>query len=800
MAPDENDELRSVALQTTHSILLARQRAEQKLVEANDALERRTAELATSLAMLRATLESTTDGILVTDGDGVVTDYNEKFVKMWHVPRELINAGEHRRLLKAAAGQLKDPKQFLARIDEIYASSPPDSIDVLDLADGRTFERFSRIQVVDDRNVGRVWSFRDVTERRRSEEALEKQSEWVRITLSSIGDAVISTDAEGRVTFLNGVAESLTGWSTADAAGRPLSEVFHIINQLDRRPVENPAQRVLQEGKIIGLANHTVLVARDGTEHPIDDSAAPMRDPSGAIVGTVLVFRDVTARMRAAEVQARLAAIIESSQDAVISKTLQGIIISWNAEAQRLFGYTPEEAVGQPVTLIIPPELWGEEREIMARLRRGERVEHFETTRVAKDGHRIDLSLTISPVRDETGRVIGASKVARDITDRKRTEQALRDADRRKDEFLALLAHELRNPLAPLQNGLQIVRLADADSDAVARARAMMERQLAHMVRLVDDLLDISRINQNKMELRRSRVLLTDVMSSAVETARPAIEAAGHDLIISAPAEQIQLDADVTRLSQVFSNLLTNSAKYTGHGGHIWFAAERHGAEVAVSVRDTGIGIPDDALPRIFDMFSQVDRSIERVTGGLGIGLALVQGLVEMHGGKVTAESPGLEHGSTFTVRLPIPERRSEPAADDALTRKRTPKSPGQRILVVDDNPDAADSMVMILKLLGHDVSRAKDGLEAVDAAERFRPEVVLMDMGMPRLNGYDATRRIREQPWGKQIAIIALTGWGQESDKARSYDAGCDGHLVKPIDLVDLEKLLAGLRSRRPA
>ena len=264
-----------------------------------------------------------------------------------------------------------------------------------------------------------------------AEEALRKQSEWLRITLASIGDAVISTDAEGRVTFMNGVAEALTGWPQAEALGRPLPEVFHIVNERTRQPVENPALRALREGTIVGLANHTVLIARDGTERPIDDSAAPMRDEGGAALGAVLVFRDVTERKRAEEARARLAAIIESSEDAIVSKTLDGVIRSWNAGAERLFGYTAEEAVGRSITLIIPPERLDEERAILERLRRGERVEHFETVRVAKDGRRLDISLTISPIRDGAGHIIGASKIARDITERKRAEDALRESEAR---------------------------------------------------------------------------------------------------------------------------------------------------------------------------------------------------------------------------------------------------------------------------------------------------------------------------------------------------------------------------------
>lgn len=767
--------------------------------------------------------------------------------------------------------------------------------------------------------------------RRRAEEALRKQSEWLRITLASIGDAVISTDVNGKVTFMNGVAQRLTGWPEAEALGRPLADVFRIINERTRQPVENPALRALREGAVVGLANHTLLVARDGSERPIDDSAAPIRDQGGSAIGAVLVFRDVSERKRAEEARARLAAIVESSDDAIISKALDSTILSWNAGAERIFGYSAQEAIGQSIVLIIPPERRDEEIAILERLRRGERIEHFETVRVAKDGRRLNLSITVSPVRDTDGHIIGASKIGRDITERRRAEDALRQsnerarlaldiarmgtwtwepdsgkltvddrcrevsglssaqllflkdlmhlvhaedaprvnaalyaalhpqgtglyaaeyrvmspqgetrwlaargqaifegqgaarhaatmvgvvqditkhkqleadlrvraellsqADRRKDEFIALLAHELRNPLAPLRNGLQVMRLSGEDQAAVAQARNMMERQLGHMVRLIDDLLDISRISQNKMELRRSRVALSDVISSGVETARPLIEAANHRLILALPPEPIYLDADLTRLAQVFSNLLTNSAKYTDAGGRISLLAERRGAHVQVAVSDTGIGIPAEALPRIFDMFSQVDRSIERSTGGLGIGLALVKALVEMHGGSVSAASAGLGKGSTFTVKLPL---LSDDTAEVAvLPAEHQAAGTGRRILVVDDNRDAAVSLSLALRLMGNDVRSVHDGLEAIEAAERFQPQVILMDVGMPRLNGLEATRRIREAPWGRDILIVALTGWGQDADRVQSQEAGCDGHLVKPVSLTELETYLEEL------
>lgn len=400
-----------------------------------------------------------------------------------------------------------------------------------------------------------------------------------------------------------------------------------------------------------------------------------------------------------------------------------------------------------------------------------------------------------APVLGDDGQVEMVAGTTRDISERKGMEDELRqlaanlsETDRKKDEFIALLAHELRNPLAPIRNGLQVLRMARNEETRIG-AQEMMDRQLTHMVRLIDDLLDVSRLSRNKMELRRTRVSLAEVVSSAVETVRPLIEEAGQELIISVPESPIPLDADPTRLSQVFSNLLNNSAKYTEDGGKIWVSTERKDGEVVLAVRDTGIGIPKDSLGTIFDMFSQVNRSLERSTGGLGIGLALVKGLVEMHGGTVMAESDGEGKGSLFTVTLPVVATQQEPA--NAVPDAGQTSPPRHRILVVDDNCDSAISMSMMLKLLGHDVQTAHDGVEAIEVAGTFRPEVILMDVGMPKLNGYEATRRIREQPWGRDIKIIALTGWGQDDDRNQSKSAGCNGHLVKPMNLADLEKLL---------
>ena len=751
--------------------------------------------------------------------------------------------------------------------------------------------------------------------------------EVFRVTLRSIGDAVITTDTTGSVTYINGVAESLTGWSKADALDQPLEKVFRIVNEATRQPVENPANRVLRHGIVVGLANHTVLIRKDGSECPIDDSAAPIRDEQGHVSGCVLIFRDVTAQRlveREKENQLHtarlLASIVESSNDAIIGKSLDGFIQSWNAAAERLFGYTAEQAIGQHISLVIPLDLIAEEARIIASLKAGQRIEHYETERVRSDGHRISVSLTISPIKDGSGNVIGASKIVRDITDRQRAERdrqnfvtlvenstdfigmcdmdgmpffvnraglemvgldsidnALRtplqefffpedqemitneflpkvreignnevevrfrhfktgaarwmvykvlmlrnaanqpigyatvsqditdrkrleddlrrlavdlsETDRRKNEFLATLAHELRNPLAPMSNMLEVVKRADGDVETIRRAHDTIERQLTQMVRLVDDLLDLNRITHDRLELRRSEVELSSVIQQAVEVARPLIDSAGHNLTIDLPPEPIFLNADQTRLAQLFGNLLNNSCKYTRPNGEITLSVKRRDEEVAVTVKDNGAGIPPEKLDSIFDMFMQVDRTAEQSQGGLGIGLTLVKRLTEMHGGSIEAKSDGAGQGSEFVVRLPIVQKLEEisTAASDAPAAQ----SAQRRILIVDDNRDSADSLALLLEITGNKTYMAHDGLEAVELIEKHRPEVVLLDIGLPTLDGHEVCRRVREQPWGKDIVVIALTGWGQEDDRRKSEEAGFNGHLVKPVDYDKLLELL---------
>jgi PAS domain S-box-containing protein len=769
---------------------------------------------------------------------------------------------------------------------------------------------------------------------------LQQQRAWYEAALSSIGDAVITTDVEGKVTFLNPVAESVTGWKISEAMGQPLARVFCIINECTRAPLDNPVVRVLQTGLAVGLANRTALIARDGTEVAIEDSAAPIRDADGKITGAVIAFHDVSVRRRAEEAlhdtrerleatlnaaeigtwtwdiqknvviadrnlarmfavtpdvaaggsigsylasvheedrprleeaiaqtlasgghtleldyrlvhpdgaarwvtargrahrdehgtptslpgviiditerkaaeQARgmLAAVVESSDDAIVSKTLQGMVTTWNQGAERIFGYRAEEIVGLSILTLIPAHLAEEERGFIARLKRGERIEHYETVRVRKDGILIDVSLTVSPIRDPSGRITGASKIARDITQKKRdaealkslyaaaqreianrerAEKALRENDRRKDEFLATLAHELRNPLAPIRQATLVAKAASASEAQKRWAHEVINRQVQHMALLLDDLLDISRVTRGTLELRKQPTELTAVVDAAVEAAKPVIDARRHVFTIHLPPEPVVFNADPLRLAQVLSNLLTNAAKYTDPDGRIDLYAAVAQGELRISVIDNGIGIASDALEHVFMMFSQVKSAKDHSEGGLGIGLALSKGLIELHHGELTVRSAGPGLGSEFTVRMPF--LRAEPASEVRPKELVARPGPKCRVLIADDNKDGAESLGTLLGLQGHEVIIAHDGRKALAEFERLEPAVVLLDIGMPELDGYDVAREIRRADRGAEVMLVAITGFGRGNDKARALAAGFDHHFTKPVDPHRIEELL---------
>ncbi len=641
-----------------------------------------------------------------------------------------------------------------------------------------------------------VGVLRDVTEQRRAEDARRVSEQRFRGLVTATSDVVYRMNPDWTEMWqLDGRA------FLADTAAPDRSWLDTCIPADERGRVGAAIAAAVREKRTFEL-EHRVRRA-DGTVGWTFSRAIPILDAAGNVVEWFGAASDVTDRKRAEEALDRVTAESERRKrlyEAVLSTTpdlayvwgLDHRFMYANEGLLRMWGKTWDEAIGKNC-LELGYEPWHaalHDREI-EQVRATKAAVRGEVPFAGAFGRRV-YDYLLAPVIGADGEVEAVAGITRDVTDRQAMEQELRDQDRKKDDFIALLAHELRNPLAPIRNGLQVLRLGAGNPDALAKARDMMDRQLTHMVRLIDDLLDVSRINRHKMELRRDRVTLADVVASAVETARPALDAAGHELTVALPATPVVLDADLTRLAQVFSNLLTNSAKYTPRGGRVWLSAERTGGRAVVSVRDTGIGIPADALPTIFDMFSQVDRSVEKATGGLGIGLALVKGLVEMHGGTVTAASAGENKGTTFTVVLPEAGRAEEPTPAAGAAAARPAAS---RILVVDDNRDGAESMADMLGMLGNEVCTAHDGLEAVAAAEAFRPDVILMDIGMPRLNGLEATRRIREQSWGRGVRIVALTGWGQEYDRERTRAAGCDEHLVKPVNLPDLERVLRELK-----
>ncbi len=597
------------------------------------------------------------------------------------------------------------------------------------------------------------------------------------------------------------IAEKLVGWTTTEATGQPLSRVSSIISELTREVVENPAVRALQNSAVIGLANHKVLVSRRGKECPIDDSAAPIRNASGEITGCVLVFRDISERRRGQQALAaserRYRAIGESIDYGVWICDAEGKNTYTSESFLRLVGLSQNECSTFGWGAVLHPDdanatiaAW---KKCVAEKGRWDREHRFKGV----DGQWHSVLARGVPVLDEKGRVTSWVGINLDISRLKQVESELRDADRRKDEFLATLAHELRNPLAPLVNSLEILKMPGLTAEITTRTREMMERQVHHLVRLVDDLMDVSRVMRGKIELRLEQVELAKLVARAVETAQPMIDAQHHQLDISLPAMPLLLNVDPVRLAQVISNLLMNAGKYTEPKGRIWLTAREENGQAVMSVRDNGIGIASDILGNIFDLFVQADSSSTKSQGGLGIGLTLVRNLVEMHDGTVEAHSDGCGLGSEFIVRLPLTRTSSVAQAASVPTTSPSTGSSGLRLLVVDDNTDAASSLAMLLEIRGHEVRVANSGAAALETVATYTPDLVLLDLGMPLMDGYEVSRRMRKIPAMKQAVMAALTGWNQEEDRRKTAEAGFDHHFVKPPEPQLLENLLKELKTR---
>jgi PAS domain S-box-containing protein len=517
---------------------------------------------------------------------------------------------------------------------------------------------------------------REAKDRLAAQSLANQQRENLRVTLESIGDAVIAADAFGVVTFLNPAAETITGWTAADAIGRPLAEVFRVVHETTRREVESPDAQALRDGTVVGLANHSLLLAKDGREVAIDDSAATVRDASGHATGVVLAFRDISVRRR-------LEILEREQRDAMVT------------------------------------------------------------------------------------------------------------AERRKDEFLALLAHELRNPIAPIANALQLMALRPLGPAELDELREIMTRQVQQLQRLVDDLLEIARITSGRFALHPATIDLGAVVRAAVDTSRPLIEAAGHTLSVDVPGAPIRLEADYVRLAQVVANLLNNAAKYTRPGGCIKLTVESHDNEVCIRVRDSGVGIAREHLQHLFEGFSPAEPALTRTQGGLGLGLALARNIVEMHGGSIEAHSDGLGKGSEFVVRLSKSASANPAAENGGSPHAALAHLPKRKILVVDDTRASALVLSRLLTALGQDVRTAHDGAAALDAVEHEAFDIIISDIAMPGMSGYELAMRLSAHPQAKKSLLIALTGYGQSKDAERAQRAGFAAHLVKPVGLDDLQAIV---------
>ena len=694
---EEAKQLRTTALEAATTVFEIRQQAEQETRRTNEVLKQRTKELAQALVVMRATLESTADAIVVTDQEVRVTEFNEKFIDMWKVPREVLERGIQCEVREFTKQNFADPQQFIARIEEIVASGR-ESFDLLELKDGRILERYSKVLIVEGQPAGRVWSYRDVTE------------------------------------------------------------------------------------------HHLAAI---------------------------------TSR--------RLAAIVASSDDAIVGKDLNSIITSWNYGAEQIFGYTADEMIGTSIMRLIPPDRQEEEREILSRIRRGERFDHFETIRVAKDGRQLNVSITVSPIKDSTGHVVGASKVARDITERKKAEEQAEAADRErmrlldserearsqaerasrlKDEFLATLGHELRTPLNAVLGWANILRIGKLQEEELNHGLDIIERNARVQAQIIEDLLDMSRIISGKVRLDVQRIELPALLSESIETLRATAEAKGVRLQAEMDPFVGSISGDPNRLQQVFWNLIHNAIKFTPEGGKVQVVLKRLKSHAMVSIIDTGEGIAPDFLPYIFDRFQQGDASTTRRHGGLGLGLSIVKQLVELHGGNVSVKSGGIEQGATFTVRLPLSAVYTQPDKERPYLRGALGESrplpevslADVHVLVVDDEPDARELVKRLLEMAGATVSMAASTSEAMECILARRPNVLVCDLAMPGEDGYSLIRwlRVLEGSQESGLPALALSAYARSEDRTKAIRSGFQNHLAKPVEPAELLAVVSSLAGRR--
>jgi len=640
--------------------------------------------------------------------------------------------------------------------------------------------------------IGSVAVVRDVTERKRAEAALQAGEALLKAVVEGSPDAIFMKDRSSRMLLANPVTLAHIGKAAEEVIGKTDEEFLD--DPEDGRAIMANDRQVMESGQA-EMLDETIRRA-SGTYHFLTNKA-PIRDPAGAVVGLVGVARDVStlkeaeAALRDSEEKFR-ACFANASIGFGMSEP-GGRFVDANPAFCAITGRTRDELGGLTFAELIHPDDRARYQALGESLLAGD-IPAFvvESRYLRKDGRAIWVRKSVSLARNHDGRPRWILVLVEDVTARVEAEAALRDADRRKDDFLAILAHELRNPLAPISNGLRVLEAEGVDLAAAARVREMMARQVAHLQRLVDDLLDVSRITRGIVELRRERTDLAAIVNDAVSASRPRMDSLDHRLTVSLPVEPLPIDADPTRLAQALTNLLDNAAKFTEPGGRIDVAARREGAQVVVSVRDNGVGIPAGAHESVFGLFTQADSGGDRQPAGLGVGLALARALIDMHGGRIEAHSAGVGLGSEFVLRLPLAEGDD---ADAPAASEPTPPATANRVLVVDDSRDVADSFVMLLQSLGVEARVAYDGASALDVATAFEPDIVFLDLGMPTMDGFETARRLRKLPAGRDCRLVALTGWAQAAHRSRTRAAGFDEHLAKPADFHHLTRILSERR-----
>ena len=761
----------------------------------------------------RTLIEQMSEGAATLGTDGSIRYCNKAFAAMLQRPLETLTGGGITQYVPAA-----DQPVFTALLHKARSAGAQGEIGLCAMDGGVVPVYVSLTLLVDAGLESICMVVTNLTERKQAAR-ISSNEQFVQRLIESAPIGIAVVDERLRYVLANPVYRALAG--TQLVTGRDMAEVFAspIL-----RVVEPLVRQVLKTGESLNLPE---CALPDGAEGWWNVSLVPLREPAGSISSILILTEDISERkaaiLREAQVlernlteQQRWHAKLQASEDRLqtgLASAQAGVFdwdvisgdVVWTDGHYTLLGLEPRtQSAGYELwRRHVHPDDWGYVEAAMQRaIATGERFA-ADYRVVGADGSErwVQGQGLLIARAGESKRMIGAIV---DITARKkaeeelrRSQEALKEADRRKDEFLATLAHELRNPLAPIRTAAHLLLSPKLTPQQLHWAQTLIQRQTGHMALLLDDLLDISRITQGKLFLKKERVKLTDVVDAAVEASRPFIDSKNHSFTVSLPAETV-LDADPLRLSQILSNLLTNAAKYTDPAGHIELFGVAETDTLILSVKDDGIGLPSNMLNRIFDMFSQVDDSSQRSDGGLGIGLALVKGLVDLHGGTIEAKSAGPAQGSVFTVRLPLTS--GEPVAVGGNADKSSPSLIARRVLVADDNKDAADALAALLELDNHEVRVAHSGRAALTLAQTFRPDVALLDIGMPELSGYEVAHALRQEPWGANILLIALTGWGQDDDRQRAKQAGFDRHMTKPIDPDELEALLQPIPRPHPA